>query len=262
MTNRRGNTGSACRLRHACGMIGGLLLAAGLCPLPATATDGQAVVKGSDCMSCHAIDHKLVGPSFEEVAAKYASQQPAIVGVLEKKVKEGGAGNWGDVPMTPHPQLSDADITAAVRWILSLKPRTSGAGTSTAAGAAGPGASHTYTNADGKQVTTDFQVYLDAKGPKVTETVFKGYETYNSYCFRCHGGDAVGGDIAPDLRDSLAKGMSWQTFLSTAMAGRQDKGMPSWAGFFEEKDLREIYDYIKARQLNLVPAGRPASAQD
>jgi cytochrome c len=228
----------------------------------ASKPDGQAVIKSSDCASCHALDRKLVGPAFQQIAGKYAAQPPQIVATLTKKVKDGGAGNWGEVPMPPHPQLSDADLAAAVRWILSQKPAAAGVKVATASGAGGPDAPQTYKNADGKQVTTDFQVYTDAKGPKVSEPVFKGYETYNSYCFRCHGGDAVGGDLAPDLRQSLDKGMTWEAFLSVAMVGRQDKGMPSWAGFFEEKDLREIYDYVKARQLNLVPAGRPASAQD
>lgn len=218
----------------------------------ADVSKGEAVVKGSDCLSCHAVDHKVVGPSFQDVAKKYAPQGQAAVAALVKKVKAGGSGNWGQIPMTPHPQLSDADLTAAVDYVLAqadAKP----------AAAAAAGGSHTYKNSDGKQVTTDFAVYTDAKGPNVTADVFKGYETYNSYCFRCHGGDAVGGDIAPDLRNSLKMGMTWDTFLSTAMAGRQDKGMPSWAGFFQEQDLRQIYEYVKARQLDLVGEGRPPS---
>ena len=85
------------------------------------------------------------------------------------------------------------------------------------------------------------------------------FEQYNSYCFRCHGGDAAGGEYAPDLRKSLAGGMTWDQFLSTAMVGRQAKGMPAWVGFFEEKDIRAIYVYVKARQLDLIPMGRPPS---
>jgi cytochrome c len=215
------------------------------------------VIKASDCLSCHAVDHKLVGPSYQDVAKKYASQQPQIVATLVKKVKDGGSGNWGQVPMTAHPSLSDADLTAAVSYVLAQK----GGGASAVAKPAA-GAKHSYKTPDGKLVDTDFAVYIDDKGPKVSDDVFKGYEAYNSYCFRCHGGDAVGGDIGPDLRNSLKMGMDWDQFLSTAMAGRPDKGMPAWAGFFEEKDLRQIYDYVKARQLELVPAGRPASTQD
>jgi cytochrome c len=222
----------------------------------ADAGKGEAVVKGSDCLSCHATDHKVVGPSYQEVAKKYAGQ-PQAAAALAKKVKEGGSGAWGNVPMPPHPQLSDADIQDAVAWVLSQKPGQGGATAKAAAGG-----SHTYKSPDGKSVTTDFQVYLGDKPPKVTDDVFKGYENYNSYCFRCHGGDAVGGDIAPDLRNSLAQGMTWNTFLTTAMAGRADKGMPAWAGFFQEQEVRQIYEYVKARQLDLVPPGRPPSSQD
>jgi cytochrome c len=234
-----------------------LALAASAAVHAADTSKGEAVVKGSDCLSCHAIDHKLVGPAYQDIAKKYASQQPQIIATLVQKVKAGGSGNWGDIPMTPHPQLSDADLTAAVTYVLA---QTGGA--TAAAKPAAAGAAHTYKTADGKSVTLDFAVYADAKGPKVSDDVFKGYEQYNSYCFRCHGGDAVGGDIGPDLRNSLKGGMTWDTFLSTAMAGRPDKGMPAWAGFFEEKDLRQIYDYVKARQLDLVPTGRPESAQN
>ena len=228
---------------------------------------GEAVVKASDCLSCHAADHKLVGPSFAEIAARYAAQQPQIVATLAHKIKQGGTGNWGQVPMLAHPQLSDADIDAAVVWILSHKASQSTAAAKPGAapgqaGDAAAGAKHSYKNAQGQTVSTDFEVYRNGKPPQVTDAIFKGYEQYNSYCFRCHGGDAIGGDLAPDLRESLSKSMDWNGFLTTAMAGRQEKGMPSWAGFFEEKDMREIYEYIKARQLDLVPPGRPPSAQD
>ncbi|MET0332343.1 MAG: c-type cytochrome [Dyella sp.] len=228
---------------------------------------GEAVVKGSDCLSCHAADRKLVGPSFQEIAERYAAQQPQIVATLAHKIKQGGMGNWGQIPMLAHPQLADADIDAAVVWILAHQPAKPGSGAATAGTASdkpgqGAGTKHSYKNAQGETISTDFPVYLNDKPPQVTEAIFKGYEQYNSYCFRCHGGDAIGGDLAPDLRESLSKSMDWNSFLSVAMAGRQEKGMPSWAGFFEEKDLREIYEYIKARQLDLVPPGRPASAQD
>ncbi len=234
-----------------------VLASAATLAFAADTSKGEAVVKGSDCLSCHAIDHKVVGPSYQDVAKKYASQQPQIIATLVKKVKDGGSGNWGNLPMTPHPTLSDADLTAAVTYVLA---QTGGGATAAAKPVAG--AAHTYKGADGKPVTTDFAVFTDDKGPKVSDDVFKGYEAYNSYCFRCHGGDAVGGEIGPDLRNALKMGMTWDQFLATAMTGRADKGMPAWAGFFEENDLRQIYDYIKARQLDLVPTGRPASAQD
>ncbi len=220
--------------------------------------EGEAKARASDCFSCHAVDHKLVGPAYEAVAKRYAKGGNVVVDTLVAKIKKGGAGNWGDIPMTPHPQLSDADLTAMVKWILSLQG-TARAGTSSSSDST---VRHTYKTPDGHTVTTDFAVFTGPDQKHVTATVFHGYEQYNSYCFRCHGGDAVGGEYAPDLRKSLASGMTWSQFLGTAMAGRQAKGMPSWAGFFEEKDIRAIYDYVKARQLDLVPVGRPPSAQD
>jgi cytochrome c len=228
--------------------------------------EGEAKARASDCFSCHAVDHKLVGPTYQEFARRYAGKGDAIVQTLVQKVKKGGAGNWGDVPMTPHPQLSDADLTVMVKWILSLGSDSGSAkadvGNAVAEKAGGAGASHTYKTADGKTVKTDFAVFTGADQKYVTASVFNGYEQYNSYCFRCHGGDAVGGEIAPDLRKSLGNGMSFEQFLSITMAGRQEKGMPAWAGFFEEKDIRAIYDYVKARQFDLIPVGRPPSAQD
>jgi len=147
-----------------------------------------------------------------------------------------------------------------VKWILSLN--SSGTAPPATGKAATAGESHTYKTTDGKSVQTDVAVFTGADQKQVTPAVFSGFEQYNSYCFRCHGGDAVGGEYAPDLRKSLAGGMTYQQFLSTAMAGHPDKGMPSWAGFFQEKDIHAIYDYIKARQLNLIPEGRPPSGQE
>lgn len=73
------------------------------------------------CMACHGVNNKIVGPGYNEVLAKYKGQADAET-KLTQKVKAGGAGVWGSVPMPPHPQLSDADATALVKWILSGAP--------------------------------------------------------------------------------------------------------------------------------------------
>ena len=93
--------------------------------------------------------------------------------------------------------------------------------------------------------------------PKVTNTVFRGYELFDSYCFRCHGADAVGGEYAPNLRASLNNGMTENEFLSIAMTGRKAQGMPAWAGFFSPQDIEAIYQYTKARAVGAVGTGTP-----
>ncbi|MBS0430923.1 MAG: c-type cytochrome [Proteobacteria bacterium] len=219
--------------------------------------------KASDCFACHAIDHKVVGPAYDEVAKRYAGQGDAAVDKLAKKVIEGGSGDWGSVAMTPHADLGEARARTIVEWILSLKP----SGVSSAAAkpaAAGPsGKTYTYKTPDGTGVKLDFAVFLPGQQEKVSDEVFTGYEQFNAYCNRCHGDDAVGGAYAaPDLRHSLSGGMTYQQFIDTAMAGREAKGMPSWAGFFTPEQIRDIYEYVKARSVGLVPAGRPPSGQD
>ena len=80
----------------------------------------EALAQKNACTACHAVDKKVVGPAFKEVANKYRGDKTAEA-KLEKKVKEGGSGVWGQVPMPPNTQVSDADIKALVKWILSLK---------------------------------------------------------------------------------------------------------------------------------------------
>ena len=75
------------------------------------------------CFSCHAIDAKITGPSYREVADKYAGYPDTIVSHLADKVIMGGSGVWGDQQMTPHPDLSKQDAETLVRYVLMLKTK-------------------------------------------------------------------------------------------------------------------------------------------
>ena len=86
----------------------------------ASAADAEALAKNNGCFACHSVDKKLVGPSYKDIAAKYRNDKKAEA-VLIKKVKEGGKGVWGDVPMPPNGHVKDADIKTMVQWILTLK---------------------------------------------------------------------------------------------------------------------------------------------
>jgi cytochrome c len=80
----------------------------------------QAAMQKNGCAACHAIDKKIVGPAYQDVAAKYKGDKDAVA-KLSDKVKTGGVGVWGQIPMPPNAQASDADIKALVSWILTLK---------------------------------------------------------------------------------------------------------------------------------------------
>jgi len=71
-------------------------------------------------MACHAIDKKLVGPAYKEVAKKYAGDATAEAKLVDK-VKKGGVGVWGQVPMPPNASVKDEDVKTLVKWVLSLK---------------------------------------------------------------------------------------------------------------------------------------------
>jgi len=85
------------------------------------AADGEALAKKSNCTNCHDVEKKKVGPAFKEVAAKYKDDKGAQA-MLEKKVRSGGGGVWGKMPMpTTAKSVSDDDIKNIVQWVLSVK---------------------------------------------------------------------------------------------------------------------------------------------
>ncbi len=79
-----------------------------------------SLIAGSDCLTCHKVDEKLTGPSYRDVSNKYESTD-ANIEMLAGKVKKGGTGVWGQVPMTPHDSLSIDDAKVMVKYILALK---------------------------------------------------------------------------------------------------------------------------------------------
>jgi cytochrome c len=88
--------------------------------LPFSAMASEELAKKAGCTACHAVDKKIIGPSYKDVAAKYKGDAKAVEKLAEK-VKKGGAGAWGAVPMPPHPALSDADNTAIIKWVMAAK---------------------------------------------------------------------------------------------------------------------------------------------
>ena len=231
-------------------LLSAAALACALTALPAASAaakvpPGEKVARGSNCLSCHALHHKVVGPAFEAVAKRYA-HKPGAKAMLIHAVKYGHVGTWGQIPMPPHPNLTAKQLDEVVTWVLSTKSVTA---------AAVQHKTYTYV-VDGKKVTLDFPVY-QAGTHKVTKPVFRGFELFNSYCFRCHGEDATGSEYAPDLRVPIRNGMTRQQMTQIAMEGRKAKGMPSWAGFFSPTDLEAIYEYVAGRAYHLVGEGIP-----
>jgi cytochrome c len=83
-------------------------------------TKGLALIAGSDCLTCHKVSEKLTGPAYDSVALRYENTD-ANVKLLAEKIIKGGSGNWGTVPMTPHPAVSQADAEQMVKYILLLR---------------------------------------------------------------------------------------------------------------------------------------------
>lgn len=82
----------------------------------------QDILSKNACLACHAIDKKLVGPAYKDVAAKHKDDANAAQ-LLAKHIREGSSGVWGPIPMPPNPNISDADIKLVVEWILAGAPQ-------------------------------------------------------------------------------------------------------------------------------------------
>lgn len=80
----------------------------------------EALAKSNGCLACHTLDKKTVGPAYKDIAAKYRGSKGAEADLI-KKVKAGGKGVWGDIPMPPNMHVKEGDIKTMVQWILSIK---------------------------------------------------------------------------------------------------------------------------------------------
>lgn len=97
-----------------------LMIMAAMAAISTSAMADQALATAKNCMACHAVDKKLVGPSFKDVAAKYASQKDAT-DKLAAKILKGGGGVWGPLPMPANPAVNDAESKALAAWVLQQK---------------------------------------------------------------------------------------------------------------------------------------------
>lgn len=86
--------------------------------LCAPAFASKELAQKNNCMACHAVDKKLVGPAFQEVAKKYTGQKDAVI-TLAASIKKGGSGKWGQIPMPAQATLSDADAKSLATWVLA-----------------------------------------------------------------------------------------------------------------------------------------------
>jgi cytochrome c len=95
-------------------------LAGSLVANPARAEDGAQLAAKKNCLACHSVDKKVVGPAYKDVAAKYAGQKDAV-DKLAAKIMKGGSGVWGPVPMPANPQVSEAEAKQLAAWVLVQK---------------------------------------------------------------------------------------------------------------------------------------------
>jgi cytochrome c len=97
-----------------------LMIMAAIATLSAPVMADQALATSKNCMACHAVDKKLVGPSYKDIAKKYAGDAKAT-DMLAEKIVKGGSGVWGAIPMPANAQVNAADAKKLATWVLSLK---------------------------------------------------------------------------------------------------------------------------------------------
>jgi cytochrome c len=96
-----------------------LLMAIGLTS-PVLSEASMDLARSKNCIACHSVDKQVLGPAYKEVAAKYAGDKEALAR-LTKKIREGGVGVWGQVPMPANPQVTEAEAQTLAKWVLGLK---------------------------------------------------------------------------------------------------------------------------------------------
>ncbi len=96
-----------------------LFLAAAMVTAAAPALASDALAKSKNCMACHAVDKKLVGPAYKDIAKKYAGDAKAV-DMLATKIIKGGSGVWGAIPMPANPQVNEADAKTLASWVMGL----------------------------------------------------------------------------------------------------------------------------------------------
>ena len=102
------------------GVLGKAALLLGLGLLAMQAQASEALARKNNCLGCHAVGTKLVGPAYKDVAAKYAGQADAQASLVQS-IRNGSVGKWGELPMPAHPKLSEADAKKLAAWVLGLK---------------------------------------------------------------------------------------------------------------------------------------------
>ena len=103
-------------MKHFAWALGAAVFAAAAAPAMAD----EAMAKAKNCMACHAVDKKMVGPGYKEVAKKYAAD-PKAVDMLATKIQKGGSGVWGAIPMPPNANVNADEAKKLATWIMSLK---------------------------------------------------------------------------------------------------------------------------------------------
>jgi len=96
-----------------------IAVAASLATLAGGAHADAELAKKKNCMACHAVDKKLIGPAYKDVAAKYKADEAAVPTLVEH-VRKGSVGIWGQIPMPANPQVSEEEAQTLVKWIMSL----------------------------------------------------------------------------------------------------------------------------------------------
>ncbi len=91
-----------------------------LCAVSAPSWADLALATSKNCMACHALDHKVVGPAYKDVAAKYAGDKNAVA-KLTKKILNGGSGVWGAIPMPANSQVNEAEAKQLAAWVLTIQ---------------------------------------------------------------------------------------------------------------------------------------------